>query len=80
MADLAIGDVVLVLDGDDRTKWPLGRVSEVHVTERDGKVRKVTIKIHNKEILRSTHHVLLLLAMKTQKKRKKKKTRHVPPF
>ena len=66
--ELQTGDVVLVLDTDDRARWPLGRVVETHATERDGRIRKVTIKVGKQLILRSAHHVLLLLAMKQNKR------------
>ena len=62
-AELKKGDVVLYLEDRDRGRWPLARIEEVERTERDGKVRNVTLRYKGKLYRRAAASVLLLEAM-----------------
>ena len=55
-----VGDIVLILEKDDRGHWPLGRIMEIQRTERDGRVRKVLVKSNGQTYARSAHGLLLL--------------------
>ena len=58
---LSVGDVVLVKADAARNEWPLGRVCEIFPDE-DGNVRKVEIRLANRDIvLRPISKVVLLL-------------------
>ena len=63
--DMRPGDVVLVLDGEERASWPMGRITEVEKHPRDGLVRTVTIKLKNRTVRRAVQGVLLLVAAVT---------------
>ena len=71
---LQVGDVVLVLEKDDRGNWPLGRILEVYPTERDGRTRKVKVKMATGTFVRSSHGLLLLDAMLGKKRQQNVKT------
>ena len=61
-AELAVGDIVLVIDGQDRARWPLGRIINT-AKSSDGIVRTVKIRMGDKrELTRAAQSVLLLVA------------------
>ena len=64
--DLQVGDVVLVLDSEDRARWPLGRIIDTRKSA-DGLVRTVKVRVgkERKEIVRAAQNVLLLVAATT---------------
>ena len=44
--NFAIGDIVLVVDeSTSRNRWPLGRIVDVYRNNKDGYVRRVSVKI-----------------------------------
>lgn len=57
---LAVGDVVLVYDESlPRSRWPLGRVTEVRVGS-DGLVRSVRVRARGTELWRPVTRLVLL--------------------
>ena len=65
LPNLKIGDVVLVLEKDDRARWPLARITAVTKTDRDGLVRRVQIRMGGVLVERSSQGLLLLESMTT---------------
>ncbi|PFX26492.1 hypothetical protein AWC38_SpisGene8835 [Stylophora pistillata] len=68
--DLAPGDVVLMKeDGQNRSDWPMGRVTEA-IRSADGKVRKVSLRIvregRGKVFLRPIKELILLVPVEAQ--------------
>ena len=59
--NLAVGDVVLIVDGDTpRSSWPMGRVMEVS-KGRDGFVRSASVKTAYGRYTRPVHKLCMLL-------------------
>jgi hypothetical protein len=61
--DLHVGDVVLLLEKNERGLWKLGIIEDVLPTERDNLIRRVTVRVGKKSFDRSTHGLILLLAI-----------------
>ena len=58
--NLQEGDIVAVLDSQQRGNWPLGRIESVK-TDEDGKVRQVNVRQNEKVFLRPLSRLMLLL-------------------
>ena len=50
------GDIVLLLEKDDRKRWPMGRVIEV-IKGKDGLVRVVKVLVDGKEVTRDVRRL-----------------------
>ena len=61
--NLAENDIVLLLDENmPRSSWPLGRVLEVHLNQRDGLVRSAKVKTRASILVRPIDKIVLLEA------------------
>ena len=59
--NLAVGDIVLVLDEKTpRYSWPLGRVQEVYINRKDGLVRSVKVKTKASLLVRPVDNIVFL--------------------
>jgi hypothetical protein len=56
-----VGDVVVVLEGDDKKRWPLGRITTVYPSQNDGIIRSVEVNIGGKLYKRASQRVIPLL-------------------
>lgn len=61
--EFKVGDVVLILEKNERGLWKLAIVEEVFPTERDNLIRRVKIRSNYKVYERSTHGLIQLLAI-----------------
>ena len=60
--NLTVGDIVAVVDDDaPRCRWPLGRVVAPHPAAADGLVRRVLVKIGDREYERPVHRLIPLV-------------------
>lgn len=71
--NFAVNDIVLVIDDKlPRCSWPLGRITEVYQSTRDGCVRSVTVKTKTSVLDRPVTKLVLLEAVEVSEADKKK--------
>jgi hypothetical protein len=61
--DFHLGDIVLMLDKNERGLWKLATIEAVLPTERDDQVRRVRVRAGSTVCERSTHGLIQLLAI-----------------
>jgi hypothetical protein len=58
---LLVDDVVIIMDDQDRSSFPLGRITETHPNPSDGIVRSVSVRVGNNVWRRHVNSLLLLV-------------------
>jgi hypothetical protein len=59
--DLAVGDVVIIMDDPDRGSFPLGKIVAIHPNPADGIVRSVSVAVGPNVWRRHSNSLLLLV-------------------